>query len=125
MKNENIERRKDLRYAVKERVLARIRPLPEETYHIVDISMGGMAFRYLGDNRRYKDNILHGGLLFERSGLTLEDFTFEIISDQLMKDSFIPMRRCGIQFKSMSPGRQEQLKKFITQVQATAGPTLA
>ena len=108
------EKRKDTRYTVKERVLTSIRPSPEETYHVLNISMGGMAFRYLGDTRRYKENVLGGDLVLNRSGLILENLTFEIISDQLTGDSFIPMRRCGVQFKNMSEEQYEKLEKLIT-----------
>ena len=120
--NKNRERRKDKRYAVKERVLVSIRPIPEETYHVLDISLGGMAFRYLGESQRYNENLLHGNLLFEESGLTIGDISFVIISDQLMKDSYFPRRRCGVQFKNMSPAQQEHLIKFIAQAKAETGP---
>ena len=120
--NENRERRKDKRYAVKERVLASIRPIPEETYHVLDISLGGMAFRYLGESQRYNENLLNGNLLFEESGLTLENMSFVIISDQLMKDPFTPRRRCGVQFKNMSPTQHKHLIQFIAQAKAETGP---
>ena len=117
MNPENRERRKDKRYAVKERVLTSIRPIPEETYHMLDISMGGMAFRYLGKGRRYDENILRGDLIFEGSGLTVENLTFEIISDQLMNGSFIPMRRCGVQFRNLSDAQHNHLQQFIVRTQ--------
>ena len=120
MDNFNRERRKNQRYAVKERVLASIRPIPEATYHVLDISLGGMAFRYLGERPRYNENFLEGNLIFEGRGLTLRNIGFVIISDQLMKDSYILMRRCGAQFKNMHPTQQELLKVFIAQVKAEA-----
>lgn len=113
MNKKYTEKRKYTRYRLKDRVLARIQPDPTQTYHLIDISMGGMTFRYLGDGRRYQENILSGDLVFEDKNVTLKDFTFEIKSDLLVKDSFIPMRRCGVQFKNVSPEQHDQLEKFI------------
>ena len=74
------ERRKEIRYASGKRLLTSIRPVPEETYHIIDISMGGMAFRYLGTSRRYNEKELSGDIIFESRRLALEALRFEIIS---------------------------------------------
>ena len=115
MNDKDQERRKDIRFVSKKRLLTSIKPTPEETYHIIDISMGGMAFRYLGSSRRYEQNILSGDLILEKSGLNLEKIPFEIISDQMIDDSHVPMRRCGVQFKKTSLVQQEKLGKIIAQ----------
>ena len=83
---------------------------------IKDVSRGGLALHYIADG-----NLLHGPVMIDRlfkgEHYYLQDVPVKIIWDLEAQDqppfSSIPMRRCGIQFKEMTPSRMSQVETFI------------
>ncbi|SPD74963.1 putative Type IV pilus assembly PilZ [uncultured Desulfobacterium sp.] len=80
-------------------------------YHLINISEGGMAFRYLNekplplaDSRMdvYLDRDLYVGRM-----------PIEVMADQLLADSLISERRCGVRFGKLTQAQQLQLEAFI------------
>jgi hypothetical protein len=80
-------------------------------YHLIEISTGGLSFRYPGED------ILTKG----RSELSiiLEDNFYvgslpvEIVSDTLLVKGYIPIRRRSVRFGELSPTQKTQLIDFI------------
>ncbi|MEW6290109.1 MAG: PilZ domain-containing protein [Thermodesulfobacteriota bacterium] len=107
------KRRRHPRFSAHERALVAVSGddsgLP---YHLIDISEGGMAFRYLGETPLsltgsrmdiYLDECLHVGRL-----------PVTVVADrQLPGKDFIPKRRCSVRFGKLTPAQQLQLQTFI------------
>lgn len=106
------ERRCHPRYSAPERALVAVTgddfALP---YHLIDISEGGMAFRYLNedplpltDSRMdiYFNEDLHVGRLPVR-----------VVADRQLPGDSIPKRRCSMRFGTLTPAQQIQLQAFI------------
>jgi c-di-GMP-binding flagellar brake protein YcgR len=106
------ERRRHPRYLVKERSLVEVTGdqfgLP---YHLVDISEGGMAFRYLNSSQlsltgSQMDIYLNNDLQVGRLPVT-------VVADRQLADDFIPKRHCCVRFGNLTPAQQIQLRDFI------------
>lgn len=110
------EKRSHKRFIVQDRIFAALRNHDVTLGVIKDISRGGFAVHYIANG-----NLLHGSVmidgLFKSESFYLQDVPVKIISDLEVDDrppfSSIPMRRCGIQFKEMTPSRMSQLARFI------------
>ncbi|WP_432823719.1 PilZ domain-containing protein [Trichloromonas sp.] len=105
------EQRKDRRYQTRQRTLARLSTAPDVLFHVIDISCGGLAFRYLGDHKLNE----HPGELDIHFGdnCTLSNLPVTSVSDAAIEYGYIPMRRRGLQFTDLSPGRKAELDHFL------------
>jgi hypothetical protein len=120
--NELIERRKDKRFEAPAGLFVAFKPHDARLGEIIDISMGGLAFRYLAtkklSNGSYKLKIF-----LTEGDFYLHDLRFETVTDfgtfQIPHTS-ITMRRSGLQFGELTPDQRAQLKHFIHN--HTAGP---
>lgn len=112
--NEISERRKAKRYHVKSGVFAIIN---KKSGQIIDISMNGLAFRYIAEDEQKNKSSELNIFVMEDSYL-LERISFEEISDQFMNNKFtfspIIMKRRSVKFKKLNPHQKLQLKNFIT-----------
>jgi c-di-GMP-binding flagellar brake protein YcgR len=106
------ERRRHPRFSAQKRALAAVSGdefgLP---YHLIDISEGGMAFRYLNDNPlpltdRQMDIYLNEDLYVGR-------LPVRVVADRQLADDFFPKRRCSVAFGTLTPAQQIQLQAFI------------
>ncbi len=108
--SENIEHRSSQRFQANERALILI-PNEQFYYHIVDIGPKGMAFRYYGNesiNKKVAEiDIFHNEQQY------LANIPIEVMSDILMEDGLLSLRRCGVKFDDISPAQQKQLNEFI------------
>jgi len=110
------EKRNQKRFTVQEDAFAALRNHVIRLGVIKDISRDGLAVHYIANG-----NLLHGPViidhLFKEGHSYLQDVPVKIISDLEVGDqplfSFIPMRRCGLQFKEMTPARMSQVERFI------------
>lgn len=80
-------------------------------YHLIDISEGGMAFRYLNKmplplTDSQVDIYLAGDLHIGRLPIT-------VVDDRPLASDFIPTRHCGVRFGKLTPAQQIQLQAFI------------
>lgn len=80
-------------------------------YHLVDISEGGMAFRYLNasplplsDSKM--DIYMAGDLCIGRLPVT-------VVADRPADGDFMPTRHCGVRFGALTPVQKIQLQAFI------------
>lgn len=109
------EQRVHERYRVKEGVFAVIKKNNETKLtvgQIIDISLGGMSFKYLASSDPI-DGAHKLDIYFSGHGAQLKDVPFRVVTD-LRLDSPFPfssvfMRRGGLQFQDLS---NDHLKRF-------------
>jgi len=103
--------RKHRRFQTHGRALARITSSPGVLFHVIDISVGGLAFRYLGDNEL--DELPDELDLFYGERLALGKIPVRPVSDCPLEYGYIPMRRRGLQFGELTPAQKIGLDNFI------------
>ena len=116
--NQVVEQRKHQRYRVKDRSFAVLGPDAVRLCHLIDISKGGLSYRYFADSNELS------GESSELDILCGEEFYLEkvptlVVSD-VMLDAESPfgsldMRRRGIQFGELTAKQIEQVDYFIEQ----------
>jgi hypothetical protein len=92
------------------------RSKPVRFGRIVDISMGGLLFRYIsGEERSGRPQVLD--ILVADSGFYLENLTFKNIADVEITDDFttnsFKMRLNRVQFEGLKPAATMKLKYFV------------
>lgn len=110
------DRRRSKRYQAKEGRFAVLVTRKDKLGQIKDISMRGLSFRYVNDNR-----ITNGAgelkIIIAGLGLFLDKVSAETISDFEVINGFsvspLKMRQTGIKFKDLSPDQKFQLGRFI------------
>lgn len=111
-KNIATERRRKPRYTARERALVAVTGddlgLP---YHLIDISEGGMAFRYL-DNKPLPLTDSQMDIYLDKD-LYIGRLPVTVVADRQLEDDFIPKRRCSVRFGKLTQGQQRQLEAFI------------
>lgn len=80
-------------------------------YHLIEISNGGLSFRYFGEDILLNDSS-ELSILVE-DNLYLTEIQVETISDTPMDNGYIPIRRIGVRFGTLSPMQKTQLTDFI------------
>ncbi len=80
-------------------------------FHIMDISEGGLSFRYLGPKLR-RDKVKNISLYHDQE-LIVDDIPIKSISDFRLSDNLITVRRGSVQFGPMDSKKHSQLEKFI------------
>lgn len=104
--------RQNQRFKAMERALILIDQGPESLpYHIMDISEGGLSFRYLGQKLK-RSNILKISLYHEYD-LIVDDLPIQSISDYRMRDSIVPVRRGSVRFAELDNEKLKALQHFI------------
>lgn len=110
--------REHQRFKAKQRALV-LFPQNENAlpYHIIDISEGGLSFRYLGKKLRHSaiDKIS----LYHEYDLMVDSLPVETVSDYRLRDNLVPVRRGSISFKGLSPEQQHKLAAFIQKLTET------
>lgn len=106
------ERRRQPRFSAHERALVAVSGddfgLP---YHLLDISEGGMAFRYLNQSRLpLTDSQMD---IYLEENLQVGRLPVTVVADRQLADGFIPKRRCCVRFGMLTPAQQLQLQAFI------------
>ncbi len=109
-----MERRQEKRYRAIGRAFAVTIPEQEENLacHIVDISKSGLALRYPGEVAWMHD--VSGLSLCINDDSYVENIPVVKVSDTQMDNGFIPMRRQGVKFESLSSEQEIQLDEFIS-----------
>ncbi|MEA3545246.1 MAG: hypothetical protein U9R69_08515 [Thermodesulfobacteriota bacterium] len=80
-------------------------------YHIMDISKGGLSFRYLGEKLRHSK--AKKASLYHNSKLIIDNLSVATVSDYHLRDNLVPVRRGSVFFKEMSSEQSSQLETFI------------
>jgi c-di-GMP-binding flagellar brake protein YcgR len=113
---QEVERRRDGRFQVPDGVFVEVRrPSHSKLGEIINISMGGVAFRYLAtkkpSNGSYKLDIF-----FDEGRFRLNDIFLQTVTDfktHKIPYTSITMRRSSVQFKRLSHHQSSQLEHFI------------
>lgn len=107
-------RREFPRYQAMDRALAMVsEPEASMPYHIIDISKGGLAFRYLG-NKMESDEIAELDLYFNDT-LCAKGIPVDCVADTWTGSDLTDIRRNCLSFKNLSTDQQEQVNLFIQQ----------
>jgi c-di-GMP-binding flagellar brake protein YcgR len=114
MEKERVERRKHQRFQLPTSAFAGLGPYFGKVGRILDISMGGLAFRYVGleepNGATYID-IFMNDLDFYLRNLQCKTISdFPVVTDGL---TTVTLRRRGVEFVKMKPQQMDALKDFI------------
>jgi hypothetical protein len=118
-----IEQREHGRFQGKDGALVSLGAEIKRMWHLIDISKGGLAFRYLGgmeEPELFSELVL----LTKEVSFFLEKIPFTVVADCEMNGRFLSrytLRRCGVRFGSLTPDQSVQLQYFITK-HAIASP---
>lgn len=106
-------RRKHSRYHAKEKTFIVFQPFTpdERRLQIIDISEGGCAFIYTGEERDL-ESICHVNLMGNKSH-HVEGIQLSKVRDQHISG---PFRKRGVEFQWLGAFDRDRLKKFIDQV---------
>jgi hypothetical protein len=109
------ERRKNKRYRVQKGVLVAPNTRGRKLWQVLDIGMGGLAFRYVSNEGELKTSseldIVTGDTRF-----LLEQIPFKSTSDLEMSDDSVSsrkLRRRGVRFGDMNDTQVRQLEYLI------------
>ena len=106
------ERRTNKRFPAKERALVSIRSDSYGMlYHLIEISNGGLSFRYLEEDVLTK-SLSELSIVLE-DNFYVDSLPVEIVSDTLLVNGYIPVRRRSVRFGELSPRQKTQLIDFI------------
>ena len=114
-----IERRKYVRFMAKENSFAALRNGFKKVGKINDISVGGLAFSYLGEITEVDStgNPSHIDIFNSKDGFYISNMPCSVVYET--PDStpdeglFIRMSRCGFQFGELNGSQLEQLELFM------------
>jgi hypothetical protein len=108
--NERIERRRCRRFAVREGVIF----LDSLQGELIDLSFGGLAFRYAAASGAGGGEGLETGVLFGGEELFLENVALRTVSDQPLRGAGPEgLRRRGMAFGPLSSEELAALARFI------------
>jgi len=115
MRKEGVERRKYNRFQVPVGVFLSFGPDDSRLGEIIDISMSGLAYRYLATekepNRARRLNIF-----LTEDDSYMNDVPFETVSDFRTSDiplTSVTIRRSGVQFGELTHSQMYRLEHFI------------
>jgi c-di-GMP-binding flagellar brake protein YcgR len=124
---ESFERRRHMRFQVPTygayAVLRRPWPRSSITGDIVDISLGGLSFRYLG-SKKCPYTSYDMDISLTDGGFCLNKLRVNTISDIEVESQThlgLETRRCGVQFEDLRDSQKAGLRYFI-QTYSTADP---
>ena len=80
-------------------------------YHIVDICEGGLSFRSLG--KKIKTSKILSINLYHENELIVGDLPAKELSDCLLYEGYVPVRRRSLCFGSLSIEQHNKLSTFI------------
>ena len=113
---EMLERRKHKRFQVQDEAIAVLRPIVDKRGPIIDISKGGLAFRYItaqeSSGRSSKLDILLPDLSFYLGHLPIRTVRdLEVTSEYALGST--KTKRCSVQFRKLTPKQISQIESFM------------
>ena len=110
------ERRKYKRFNAQDGAFALVKNHDSKVGQIIDVSMRGLAFKYIANGKQSK-GVFELDIFLTGHGIHSKNIPFKTISDFEMKReipfSFVKMRRCCVQFGELSHIHMSQLEDFI------------
>jgi hypothetical protein len=116
-----VERRKHRRFQAWNGAFVAIGPYSLKLGQIVNMSMGGLAFRYIGS--RKPSRMKTESKIFVDNGFFLDDVPLETVSDCEAKQgpfASLVMRKSGVQFGELTHDQKSRLEYFIHNYTASA-----
>jgi hypothetical protein len=114
-KKELVERRKYERFQIRQGTYVALAPPYGKVGPVIDISRGGLSFRYVDGKETTNELYLH--IFLTEANFYLEKVPIKTILDFKIPDksasSSITMRRCGLQFEDLTHDQASQLKFFV------------
>lgn len=114
--NAPIERRRHKRFSTQEGSFAIVKNHFSKPGQIIDVSMHGLAFKYI-DNGKNSKGILKLDILLSGHGIYSKNIPFKTVSDFEIKSEIpftsIKMRRCCVKFGKLDCLHASQLEDFI------------
>ncbi len=100
------------RFKAMDRALVLVNQGPESLpYHIMDISEGGLSFRYLG--QRLKRSDIKAISLYHDYELIVDNIPIKSVSDYRLRDNLVPVRRGSVRFDTLDDEKLNKLQSFI------------
>ena len=114
------EQRKNIRFLVKDNIIAALRNGLNKIVRIRDISLGGLSFEHIYDEDLGKDLIKKDIFLFVK-GVCMLNVPCEIVYNipEQLTDEYqnfgiqLISRRCGVKFQTLLEDQRTQLDFFI------------
>jgi hypothetical protein len=111
-----IERRQHKRFNARDGAFALVKNHFSKIGQIIDVSMRGLAFKYIANGEQSK-GIFELDIFLSGHGIYSKNIPFKTVSDFEMKNeipfSSIKMRRCCLQFEELTHIHVSQLEDFI------------
>ena len=117
------ERRELTRFLVQDNAFAALGLRLPKVGRIKDISTGGLAFDYLTDyvmdeinNGKSDKSVLNINIFLSKNGFHLSDVPCAVVYDvvgDILTNSFIIKRRCGVQFQELTEKQMTKLGFFL------------
>ncbi len=112
------ERRRHERVTAPEGAYAVMMPGSNILGPVIDVSKGGLAFRYLSNTEASAMDKSAVSILFNRKRFYLSmmpcDVVADVEADNDVPFSAVPVRRCSLRFRDASLFQDSQLQHFIT-----------
>jgi len=120
-KEDMVERRRHKRFKVRDGAFVVLMPPSTKLGQIIDISSGGLAFRYLSMEERSKEersnNLSNLDIFLTDNSFYLEEVPVINVSDFQIAGKFpfssITTRRQGVQFRELTHNQISRLEYFI------------
>jgi hypothetical protein len=114
-KKELVERRKYERFQIHQGTYVALAPPYGKVGPVIDISRGGLSFRYVDGKETTNELYIH--IFLTEANFYLEKVPIKTILDFKIPDksasSSITMRRCGLQFEDLTHDQASQLEFFV------------
>ena len=115
-RQELVERRNHKRFRVREGGYAALLPQFTEIGQILDISRGGLAFRYVASQERSNQSS-QLSISSTDGSFCLNKVPIKTVWDFALANEFsfgaITLRHCGVQFGQLTPAQKADLEYFI------------
>lgn len=112
---ERVERRKHKRFQVDNGAFVVLGSNHDKSGRIIDISVGGLAFRYMTPVERQNGSYL--AIVLPETNFYLDEVSIKTISDfelpYKLPTNSMAMRRCGVQFVNLTDNQKSQIEFFI------------
>jgi c-di-GMP-binding flagellar brake protein YcgR len=108
-KKKLVERRKHKRIQIKGGAFVGVGPHFDQVGPVIDISMGGLSFRYIA--RQKQPNGLSLDIFLTDRDFYLSYVPFRAVSDFRTPDT--TTRRCSVQFGDLTQSQMSHLESFI------------
>ena len=113
---EVVERRRHKRFQAEDGAYAAVRPQYDKIGQIIDVSRGGLAFRYMVSGSQ-EDASSELDIFLIGDSFHLDKVPFQTVSDEQIPETLSPgsqkMRRCGVQFEELTQVQVLKLEEFI------------